>query len=54
MKEYERLRSGNYRTLKASSFQDLPLELIRARIARGLTQKELGKRLGVMEQQIQR
>jgi ribosome-binding protein aMBF1 (putative translation factor) len=54
VKEYERLRSGRYKVLKASSFEDLPGELIRARIALGLTQRELAKRLGLKEQQIQR
>jgi len=33
---------------------DLPLELIRARIALGLTQRDLAKRVGLKEQQIQR
>ena len=52
--EYEKLRSGKLTKLKKSSFQDLPKALIRARIARGLTQKDLARKLGVKEQQIQR
>jgi ribosome-binding protein aMBF1 (putative translation factor) len=52
--EYERLRSGKLKRLKQSSFQNLPLALIRARIARGLTQRDLAKKLGLKEQQIQR
>jgi DNA-binding XRE family transcriptional regulator len=52
--EYEKLRSGKLKILKKSSFQELPIELIRARIARGLTQKDLARKLGVKEQQIQR
>jgi ribosome-binding protein aMBF1 (putative translation factor) len=52
--EYEKLRSGKLKRLKTSSFQNLPIELIRARIARGLTQKDLARKLGVKEQQIQR
>jgi ribosome-binding protein aMBF1 (putative translation factor) len=52
--EYEKLRSGKLKRLKTSSFQNLPIELIRARIARGLTQKDLAMKLGVKEQQIQR
>jgi ribosome-binding protein aMBF1 (putative translation factor) len=52
--EYDKLRSGKLRRLKKSAFQDLPIELIRARIARGLTQKDLARKLGVKEQQIQR
>jgi ribosome-binding protein aMBF1 (putative translation factor) len=54
LKEYEKLRSGKLKKLKKSRFQDLPLELIRARIARGMTQKDLAKELGLKEQQIQR
>jgi DNA-binding XRE family transcriptional regulator len=54
VREYERLRSGTYKVLKASSLEKLPVELIRARIALGLTQKQLAKRLGLIEQQIQR
>ena len=41
--EYERLKSGHYKVLKPNSIEDLPLELIRARIALGLTQKDLAK-----------
>jgi ribosome-binding protein aMBF1 (putative translation factor) len=52
--EYDKLRSGKLKRLKKSAFQDLPIELIRARIARGLTQKDLARKLGVKEQQIQR
>jgi ribosome-binding protein aMBF1 (putative translation factor) len=54
LEEYEKLRAGKLRKLKKSSFQDLPIELIRARIAKGITQKDLAKKLGVKEQQIQR
>jgi DNA-binding XRE family transcriptional regulator len=52
--EYDKLRSGKLKSLKKSSFQNLPIELIRVRIARGLTQKDLAMKLGVKEQQIQR
>lgn len=54
LKEYETLRSGKVTKLKKSSFRDLPAGLIRARIAKGLTQKELARKLGIKEQQIQR
>lgn len=40
--------------IPVSDIRDLPEALIRARIARGLTQRELAERLGVAEQQIQR
>ena len=54
VKEYEKLRAGKYKVFKGSSFYDLPIELIRARIALGLTQKQLAERVGLKEQQIQR
>lgn len=54
LKEYETLRSGKLKKLKKSRFQNLPLELIRARIVRGMTQKDLARKLGLKEQQIQR
>jgi HTH-type transcriptional regulator/antitoxin HigA len=40
--------------LKAESLDELPNVLIRARIARGLSQRELADALGLKEQQIQR
>ena len=49
VKEYEKLRSGKYKALKESSFEDLPIELIRARIALGLTQKQLAELVGLKE-----
>ena len=54
IEEYERLRSGNVQFVEVESFQELPGALIRARIAAGLTQKDLGERLDMKEQQIQR
>jgi ribosome-binding protein aMBF1 (putative translation factor) len=54
LSEYEKLRSGKLKKLKKSSFQNLPLALIRARIVKGLTQKDLARKLGVKEQQVQR
>ena len=54
VKDYEKLRSGKYRVLKDASFDNLPVELIRARIALGYTQKKLAERVGLKEQQIQR
>lgn len=52
--EYEALRSGQVTVLALRSLVDLPDTLIRARIAAGLTQRELAERLGLKEQQIQR
>lgn len=51
---YEALRSGEIRTFDADGLLDLPDILIRARIARGMSQKELADFLGLKEQQIQR
>jgi ribosome-binding protein aMBF1 (putative translation factor) len=52
--EYEALKAGKVTTFRADTFGDLPAALIRARIAAGMTQKELAARLGVKEQQVQR
>jgi ribosome-binding protein aMBF1 (putative translation factor) len=56
LEEYEQLRSGRYihRIVpKPESLEALPRSLIQARIAAGLTQKELAHRLGLKEQQVQ-
>lgn len=52
--EYEDLAKGEQKTFVSHSFEDLPAALIRARIAAGLSQKELADRLGLKEQQVQR
>jgi HTH-type transcriptional regulator / antitoxin HipB len=52
--EYEQLKSGNIVTFVLGSLNDLPTTLIKARIAAGMTQKELADKIGVREQQIQR
>jgi ribosome-binding protein aMBF1 (putative translation factor) len=52
--EYEALRDGQCSVLSLDSLEELPQALIRARIAAGLTQRELAERLGLKEQQIQR
>lgn len=51
---YEDLRAGKISEFSADSLHDLPDILIQARIARGMSQKDLGDFLGVAEQQIQR
>jgi HTH-type transcriptional regulator/antitoxin HigA len=53
IREYEKLRSGTLTKLRVNSFLDLPKLLIRARIARGWTQKDLAQRLNLHEQKIQ-
>lgn len=52
--EYEDLESGNTPPPDLQYISIVPRDLIRARIAAGLSQKELAKRLGMPEQQIQR
>jgi len=52
--EYESLKSGTIEILKAPSLRELPLILIKARIAKGLSQRQLADAIGLKEQQIQR
>ncbi len=52
--EYEELKSGGVTKLEAASLDELPRILIRARIARGLSQRQLAELVGLKEQQIQR
>jgi ribosome-binding protein aMBF1 (putative translation factor) len=54
LKHYEDLRDGRISKRELEGLRDFPTALIEARIAAGLTQKVLGERLGVKEQQIQR
>lgn len=51
---YDSLRAGRVTQFEAESLSDLPDILIQARIARGLSQKDLAAYLGLKEQQIQR
>ena len=54
LEEYERWKAADVTTITVSSFDELPLGLIRARIASGLTQRELSERLDLEEEQIQK
>jgi transcriptional regulator with XRE-family HTH domain/Zn-dependent peptidase ImmA (M78 family) len=54
IEDYEKLRSSSSSSIQIDSLADLPVALIRARIATGLTQRELAERIGLKEQQIQR
>jgi ribosome-binding protein aMBF1 (putative translation factor) len=52
--EDETLRARKRKVLALESFEEFPRALVKARIAAGISQKELAKRLGLKEQQIQR
>lgn len=52
--EYEALQSGQRAVISLDSLEELPRALIQARIAAGLSQRELAERLGLKEQQMQR
>ena len=52
--EYEALKKGEFRMDGLNMVAGLPDVLIKARIAQGLTQKELAERIGLKEQQIQK
>jgi HTH-type transcriptional regulator/antitoxin HigA len=54
IEEYEALKGGKVTEFEAPSLDDLPVLLVKARIARGITQKGLADRLHVKEQQVQR
>jgi len=51
---YERLNAGRSKEVVLEAVEDLPKALIRARIAAGMTQEGLARRLGVKPQQVQR
>lgn len=53
IEDYEKLKQQQT-SIKIASIKELPLALIRARIAMGMTQKELAEKMGVKEQQVQR
>lgn len=52
--QFEQLRRGGPKQIQIDSLDELPRALVQARIAGGLSQKELAERLGLKEQQIQR
>jgi transcriptional regulator with XRE-family HTH domain len=54
VQDYETLRAKGLESLEVASFDDIPRALVKARIALGLTQKDVADRLGLKEQQIQR
>ena len=54
LEEYEQLKSAEMSVISVGSFEELADGLIKARIAGGLSQRALAKRLKLKEQQIQR
>ena len=54
LREYEALKRGQFQFDRLNDVIELPEILIKARIARGLSQRELAERMGLKEQQIQR
>ena len=54
LREYERIKTGEVPPPDLSYIAVVHQDLIRARIASGLSQKELAERLGMPEQQMQR
>jgi len=51
---YEQLNASRSKAVVLETVEDLPKALIRARIAAGMTQAGLARRLGVKPQQVQR
>ena len=54
MRAYESLKSGEFPMDELNVVAELATVLIKARVAQGLSQKDLAERLGLKEQQIQR
>lgn len=54
LKEYEDLKEGRIIITEVRNLKELPIVLIKARIANSFTQAELAEKLGLKEQQIQR
>lgn len=54
VQEYDNFKNGNLKILPAKSLEEFPTLLIQTRIALGMSQTELGEKLGIQPQQIQR
>ena len=54
IREYEALKAGDFELDQLAVVSGLPAMLIKARIARGMSQRDLAERIGLKEQQIQR
>lgn len=53
LEAYEALAGGEVESLEMGGLEELPKVLIKARIITGLSQEDLGKRVGLKKQQIQ-
>ena len=54
VEDYEKLSNGDIKEIRINGIHKIPELLIKTRIAKGLTHKELAEKLGWKEQQIQR
>lgn len=54
LQEYEALKAGNFELEQLGVVSGIPAMLIKARIARGMSQRDLAERIGLKAQQIQR
>src|ERR1700733_10763538 len=54
LEEYEQIKQGRFELSAFDTVETLPTNLVKARIALGWTQKDLAKKLGTTEQQIQK
>lgn len=54
LREYDALKAGQFDFARLNYIAEIPQLLIKARIARGWSQRELARRVGIREQQIQR
>ncbi len=54
LEEYEALKAGKFELDDLCVVSGLPAMLIKARIARGMSQRDLAERIGLKAQQIQR
>lgn len=54
VERYKLLRSGQVKVVRLERLSEIGSALIEARIAAGISQRELGDRIGVAEQQVQR
>jgi ribosome-binding protein aMBF1 (putative translation factor) len=54
LREFEKLKAGKFKLSIFDNLESIPTNLIKARISLGWTQKDLARRIGTTEQQIQK